>query len=119
MGSLSVSGLLQAGGALTTTLDSGEQWDAPNTWPPLQLMLIEGLEREGSREALALADDLATKWLQTCMKAWQDTGHMFEKYNALKPGVGGGGGEYVPQVGFGWSNGVALALLLRKTNAKK
>jgi hypothetical protein len=26
-------------------------------------------------------------------------------------GVGGGGGEYVPQMGFGWSNGVALILL--------
>ena len=26
-------------------------------------------------------------------------------------GVGGGGGEYVPQMGFGWSNGVALYLL--------
>lgn len=26
-------------------------------------------------------------------------------------GVGGGGGEYVPQIGFGWTNGVALVLL--------
>jgi hypothetical protein len=25
--------------------------------------------------------------------------------------MGGGGGEYVPQKGFGWSNGVALYLL--------
>lgn len=36
---------------------------------------------------------------------------MYEKYNAFEVGVGGGGGEYVPQVGFGWSNGVALLLL--------
>lgn len=36
---------------------------------------------------------------------------MYEKYNALQYGVGGGGGEYVPQLGFGWSNGVALVLL--------
>lgn len=36
---------------------------------------------------------------------------MYEKYNAYEVGVGGGGGEYVPQVGFGWTNGVALYLL--------
>jgi hypothetical protein len=29
----------------------------------------------------------------------------------VQVGVGGGGGEYVPQMGFGWSNGVALSLL--------
>lgn len=36
---------------------------------------------------------------------------MYEKYNAFQVGVGGGGGEYTPQLGFGWSNGVALVLL--------
>ena len=36
---------------------------------------------------------------------------MHEKYNALVPGAVGGGGEYAPQVGFGWSNGVLLELL--------
>lgn len=39
---------------------------------------------------------------------------MYEKYDAYEVGVGGGGGEYIPQVGFGWSNGVALALLAAK-----
>lgn len=36
---------------------------------------------------------------------------MFEKYDAFVMGSGGGGGEYTPQIGFGWSNGVALVLL--------
>ena len=36
---------------------------------------------------------------------------MYEKYSAVDKGLGGGGGEYTPQVGFGWSNGVALTLL--------
>ena len=36
---------------------------------------------------------------------------MYEKYNAEEPGHGGGGGEYIPQVGFGWTNGAALDLL--------
>lgn len=36
---------------------------------------------------------------------------MYEKYNAFELGVGGGGGEYTPQIGFGWSNAVALILI--------
>lgn len=36
---------------------------------------------------------------------------MYEKYNAYEIGVGGGGGEYTPQIGFGWSNGVSLVML--------
>lgn len=39
---------------------------------------------------------------------------MYEKYNAFEVGVGGGGGEYKPQIGFGWSNAVALILLNEK-----
>ena len=36
---------------------------------------------------------------------------MYEKYNAMVPGARGEGGEYYPQVGFGWTNGVVLHLL--------
>lgn len=36
---------------------------------------------------------------------------MHEKYNAFVPGERGNGGEYDPQVGFGWTNGVVLELL--------
>lgn len=42
--SLESSGLLQAGGLLTTTAATGLQWDAPNSWPPLVLLTIEGLQ---------------------------------------------------------------------------
>jgi alpha,alpha-trehalase len=36
---------------------------------------------------------------------------MYEKYDAFTPGLYGGGGEYAPQAGFGWTNGVALELI--------
>ena len=36
---------------------------------------------------------------------------MYEKYGAFTPGLYGGGGEYAPQAGFGWTNGVALELI--------
>ncbi len=44
-------------------------------------------------------------------EAWKATGHMHEKYDVRGPGAVGGGGEYRPQVGFGWSNGVLLGFL--------
>ena len=53
--SLERSGLVQAAGVLTTTLDTGQQWDAPNAWPPLVLLTIEGLQQVGTPEAQALA----------------------------------------------------------------
>ncbi len=40
---LKSSGLIQEGGILTSDILSSQQWDAPNAWPPLVLMIIEGL----------------------------------------------------------------------------
>ncbi|KAI9288330.1 trehalase [Umbelopsis sp. AD052] len=37
-----------------------------------------------------------------------DTGHMFEKFNVTVIGRSGGGGEYRPQMGFGWTNSIAF-----------
>jgi hypothetical protein len=56
-------------------------------------------------------DEISQSWLNTCYIAYNRTQYMYEKYNAYEVGVGGGGGEYKPQVGFGWSNAVALLLL--------
>jgi alpha,alpha-trehalase len=67
--------------------------------------------RRGLQVGKALAADLASKWIRSNMDAYRATGHMHEKYDALKLGGTGGGGEYVPQIGFGWSNGVVLDLL--------
>lgn len=45
------------------------------------------------------------------MKGFEASGAMYEKYDAIKAGEYGGGGEYEVQLGFGWSNGVALAFI--------
>lgn len=115
LASLRRSRLLQAGGAETTNTRTGQQWDAPNAWPPMQLMLIEGLDRLASEDhsAKVMADHLASSSLQNMLFTWQKTGYMQEKYDAKHPGHRGGGGEYTPQIGFGWTNGVALVLLMR------
>mmetsp|Transcript_56021 Transcript_56021/g.126007 ORF Transcript_56021/g.126007 Transcript_56021/m.126007 type:complete len:561 (+) Transcript_56021:67-1749(+) len=112
--SLKRSGILRLCGCPVTAVDTqGEtQWDAPNAWPPLMHMLIEGLDKLGS-DYQRLADSLAWTWLRSNHTGWKETGTMREKYDVYELGMSGGGGEYEPQVGFGWTNGVALALLVR------
>eukprot|EP00871_Galdieria_phlegrea_P003711 jgi/Galph1/4340/GphlegSOOS_G3018.1 len=110
------SGLLQQGGVITTTFVSGQQWDSPNAWAPLQDMLIEGflaLERFAPGcGAQRIASQIASRYIHVAYYGWRTTGYMYEKYNGLvSNGASGGGGEYEPQIGFGWSNGVALSLL--------
>ncbi|CAK9169263.1 unnamed protein product [Ilex paraguariensis] len=109
--SLQNSGLLQPAGIATSMLNSGQQWDFPNGWAPLQHLIVEGLVRSGSEEARSMAEDIAVRWIRTNYVAYMKTGAMHEKYDVQKCGEFGGGGEYVPQTGFGWSNGVVLAFL--------
>ncbi|XP_050268891.1 probable trehalase isoform X2 [Quercus robur] len=111
MKSFQDSGLLCAYGIATSLTNSGEQWDFPNGWAPLQHMIVEGLARSGSKEARSVAEDIAMRWIRTNYVAYKKTGKMHEKYNVEKCGEFGGGGKYVPQTGFGWSNGVVLAFL--------
>ena len=108
---LSASTLLQPGGVATTLISTGQQWDWPNAWPPLQQMLVEGLSVCGAPGGKALAKRLASSWLNSTLLGWTRDGVMYEKMDASRPGERGGGGEYTPQVGFGWSNGVVLWLL--------
>uniref|UniRef100_A0A3B4BIQ3 Trehalase n=1 Tax=Periophthalmus magnuspinnatus TaxID=409849 RepID=A0A3B4BIQ3_9GOBI len=98
-------------GVPTSLVESGQQWDYPNAWPPLQHMLIEGLSKVPSEDAKQLAEDLAQKWIRTNWKAYTTYEAMFEKYDVNGDGKPGGGGEYEVQLGFGWTNGVALQLL--------
>ena len=44
----------------------GQQWDFPNCWPPLQHMVVEGLEKSGHPEAQRLALRLAALLLLLC-----------------------------------------------------
>jgi alpha,alpha-trehalase len=111
--SLEQSGLVQQGGVQTTTSVTGQQWDAPNAWPPLQDIIIEGLQAADTAKSLALAQHLVQTWVQAGFVAWQKTGLMFEKYNAQQLGGVGNGGEYTPQFGFGWSNGAILSFLTK------
>lgn len=102
--------LLRAGGLLTTTVTTGQQWDAPNGWAPLQWVAVDGLQRYGQHR---LARRLGVRFLRTVQSVYDAEGKLVEKYVVDGTATGGGGGEYPLQDGFGWSNGVTLALLDR------
>ena len=96
---------LKDGGLVTTLKNSGQQWDAPNGWAPLQWMAVNGLLAYGYREE---AKEIMRRWLALNEKVFKDTGKMMEKYNVEDLSLLSGGGEYETQDGFGWTNGVAL-----------
>ena len=99
--------LLAPGGLRTTLAHSGQQWDGPNGWAPLQWIAVRGLERYGET---ALARTIATRWIATVTDDYRRRGRLVEKYD-IERGRAGGGGEYVVQTGFGWTNGVTRALI--------
>ena len=96
---------LKPGGLLTTLEESGQQWDSPNGWAPLQWMAVRGLMRYGY---YAEAREIMQRWLALNEKVYKNTGKMMEKYNVSDTTLLSGGGEYPTQDGFGWTNGVAL-----------
>jgi alpha,alpha-trehalase len=100
--------LLKPGGVVTTVFPTGQQWDAPNGWAPLEWMTIWGLDRCGQKD---LAADIAARWVRLVEKVYKETGKLMEKYNVVDSDKGGGGGEYPDQDGFGWTNGVTLQLI--------
>lgn len=102
--------LLYSGGIMTSLSTNDQQWDKPNGWAPLQWMAIAGLRRYG---AYALAETIATCWLDVVGDHYRQSCKLLEKYDisgAVDPR--GGGGEYPVQDGFGWTNGVVRQLLI-------
>lgn len=102
------SRLLKPGGITTTTINSGQQWDAPNGWAPLQWVTAEGLQNYGQEK---VAMDVTWRFLKNVQHTYDREKKLVEKYDVSSTGTGGGGGEYPLQDGFGWSNGVTLKML--------
>ncbi|MCC3154270.1 alpha,alpha-trehalase TreF [Hymenobacter sp. BT770] len=102
------SNFLRPGGLVTSLSKTGQQWDAPNGWAPLEYLAIEGLRRY---QQLPLADTIAHRWIGLNRRVFTQTGKLLEKYDVVNPNRPAGGGEYPLQDGFGWTNGVLLRLL--------
>jgi alpha,alpha-trehalase len=100
------------GGVLTSTQTTGNQWDAPFGWAPLQMMAVDGLRRYGHHEA---ADRLARKFVGTVAKEFEEHGVILEKYDLVRResdvSTGIRFGYSANQIGFGWTNAAVLDLL--------
>lgn len=106
------TGIEQFIGGIPTSLEnSGEQWDFPNAWPPLQAIAVEGLLKLDTPQSRDKAFLFADRWVKSNYRGYKKFGNMFEKYDVLLPGQTGAGGEYEAQKGFGWTNGVILQFL--------
>jgi alpha,alpha-trehalase len=100
--------LLKAGGIVPTPRGTGQQWDSPNGWAPLQWIAIDGLRRH---DQTSLAAAIACRWMAGVNHLYRETGKLVEKYDVVDTGRRGGGGEYPTQDGFGWTNGVMRRLV--------
>jgi alpha,alpha-trehalase len=100
--------LLKAGGIATTTVETGQQWDSPNGWAPLQWIAVSGLRDYGETP---LAAAIACRWMANVNEVYRQSGKLVEKYDVVTTGRSGGGGEYPLQDGFGWTNGVMRKLI--------
>lgn len=92
-------------GLLTSTVDTGCQWDAPFMWAPLVLLAVKGMDRYGFHQEAAR---ISNSFLTTLSSDFERTGGLFEKYNAVT-----GSSEIGDQItfgyptnepGFGWTN---------------
>lgn len=98
---------LNPGGLATTLANTGQQWDAPNGWAPLQWIAYKGFANYAYTD---LAAKIRHNWMQNNEKVYAETGKMMEKYNVTDLNLPAGGGEYPNQDGFGWTNGVYLGM---------
>ena len=107
-------------GLLTSTTTSGNQWDAPFGWAPLQLIAVDGLRRTGHA---ADADRLARKFIALVTREFERTGTIVEKYDVRRGGSDVASdiryGYSENQVGFGWTNGAYLEMLAGIRSASK
>ena len=103
--------LEQPGGVAASNHVSGTQWDKPWGWAPLVWVAAKGLRRYGYGDA---ADRISINWLSLLLGQYLAHGALFEKYDvvARKSAVGRNirYGYHSNEVGFGWTNGVALEL---------
>ena len=98
------------GGLLTSTTDSGEQWDAPFGWAPLHMLALEGMRRYGFNSD---ADRVSMEFLSLIRDAYHRQGFIVEKYDVVKRGTEVGSivfGYSANQAGFGWTNAAFTTL---------
>jgi len=99
------------GGLQTSTNVSGNQWDAPFGWAPLEMIAVQGLRRYGYG---AEADRISKAFLSLVAEQYRQRGTIVEKYDVVRRSSNVSGdirfGYRSNEAGFGWTNGAFTAL---------
>jgi alpha,alpha-trehalase len=101
----------QPGGLQTSARRTGDQWDAPFGWAPLQWIAVEALRRYGYRHE---ADRISQKFLSLVQQEFARYGAIEEKYDVVRRQSDVGKslryGYRTNEAGFGWTNAIFTAL---------
>ncbi len=99
------------GGLETSTSQSGDQWDAPFGWAPLQWIAVQGLRRYGYGTE---ADRISQHFLSMVLAEFVRHGAIVEKYDVVRRRADINReiqfGYRTNEAGFGWTNAVYTAL---------
>jgi alpha,alpha-trehalase len=100
------------GGLLASTQVTGNQWDAPYGWAPLQIIAVTGLRQYDRGQD---ADRLARKFVSLVEEDYRAHGTIVEKYDVRRRSSDLGRslryGYTSNEIGFGWTNAAVLELL--------
>jgi len=101
----------RTGGLQTSTYVSGNQWDAPFGWAPLQMIAVAGLRHYGYRDD---AERISMKFLTLVRSDFLKQGYIVEKYDVVNGGLDVASrihfGYSANQAGFGWTNAAFTAM---------
>jgi alpha,alpha-trehalase len=102
----------RAGGLQTSEFQSGDQWDAPFGWAPLQWIAVQGLRRYGYQTD---ADRVSKRFLSMVRQEFERHHDLEEKYDVVRRSddvkAGLRYGYRTNEAGFGWTNAVLTLLL--------
>ena len=100
------------GGLQTSEFQSGDQWDAPFGWAPLQWIAVQGMRRYGYQSD---AERIAKRFLSMVLREYERHGNLEEKYDVVRRTDDVAGtlryGYDTNEAGFCWTNAVFTALL--------
>jgi len=99
------------GGLQTSTSETGNQWDAPFGWAPLEMIAVEGLRRYGFEKD---ADRITARFLSLVLQQFVERHVIVEKYDVVRRSMEVsskiGFGYRSNEIGFGWTNAAFVEL---------
>jgi alpha,alpha-trehalase len=110
----------KGGGLQTSTNATGNQWDAPFGWAPMQMIAVAGLRRYGYQRE---ADRITANFLSLILKEFIQHNTIVEKYDMVRreSELAGGVkfGYQANQIGFGWTNAAFTDMYARLPEGKR